>query len=127
MVKLTASSNLISPLNKLLEPSVFGHDVSKQVKEMEKKDSIYLSTILSVLLFVKTINICTAKLLQIKKEFIDVANFGTTYENAGYEVEDTLEYFMKNADIIGNLTNITEEQQIDFTSINKPFNIKKAE
>ena len=97
------------------------------MKELEKKDSIYLITILSVLLFVKTINICTAKLLQIKKELRDVANFSTTYENAGYEVEDPPEYFIKNADIIGNLTIITEEQQIDFTSINKPFNIKKAE
>ena len=51
------NSELIKYINKLLDPSVFGYDVSKQTKELEKKDSIYLITILSVLLFVKTINI----------------------------------------------------------------------
>jgi len=119
------NSDLIKYINKLLYPSIFGGN-REQVKEMEKKDSIYLNTILSVLLFIKTINICTAKLLQIKSEFVDLSNFSTTYENAGYEVEDTLEYFMKNTDIIGNLTDITEGQ-IDFTSINQVFNKKNEE
>ena len=105
---------------KLLEDSQLQPNKKTQIKNLKEKDKLYLNTLLSVLLFIKTLNVCTHKLMQIKSEFVHQSAFRTSHENGGYAIEDDDDYFMKNTDIIGNI-GITPID-IDFSDISVPFN-----
>ena len=115
------TNQIIKYIIKLISGSIHDINISSQIEELKKKDKIYLNNLLSILLFIKTINICNSILDQIRNEFIEASGFSTTYENAGYLIEDSEEYFTKNTDIIGELTDV--QKSYDFSKISKPFNV----
>lgn len=114
------NSEIVEIITKLINESQLESNRKKQNKNLKEKDKLYLNTLLSVLLLIKTMNVCTHKLMQIKSEFVHNSKFKTTHENGGYLIEDDDEYFMKNTDIIGNIGD--KPLDIDFTKISIPFN-----
>ena len=114
------NTEIVEIIMKLIEDSNLESDKKTQIKNLKEKDKLYLNTLLSVLLFIKTMNVCTHKLMQIKSEFVYNSKFKTTHENGGYMIEDDDEYFMKNTDITGNIGD--KPLDIDFANISVPFN-----
>ena len=114
------NSEIVDIIMNLIDDSQLESDRKKQKKNLKEKDKLYLNTLLSVLLFIKTMNICTHKLMQIKSEFVRESRYKTTYENGGYLIEDDDEYFMKNTDITGDIGK--KPLNIDFDEISIPFN-----
>ena len=114
------NKEIVEIIMKLIDDSHLESDKKTQIKNLREKDKLYLNTLLSVLLFIKTMNVCTHKLMQIKSEFVRGSKFNTTHENGGYLVADDDEYFIKNTDITGNIGE--KSLDIDFTEISVPFN-----
>ena len=68
------NKEIVEIIMKLIDDSQLESDKKTQTKNLREKDKSYLNTLLSVLLFIKTMNVCTHKLMQIKSEFVRAAS-----------------------------------------------------